>query len=308
MLEIGAVCEVSAVFGRAANAGVMQARTIGLDGSCVMTRGNIHLPMDDAFSTGLLKVGSLTRFDLVFILSGDDLSEAERERACAILRWCQISSIPVCVTGAVVEDVARMGLAKAIVAHWSQAAAMNEAASRVAIHQTLYEQHRNVATCAGEVALLDYLLDFVEARSGGVIASRVARFLVMDSPRSGGRPQPSCSTDRRRNVPKQLKLAIDYMEANLEEEIKSPQIAVAAGISTRQLERLFARHMDQTPTQFLRNLRLDRVLSLLDSTRLSVMEVAIASGFSNYSSFSKRFHERFGVRPSSFRKQSARLQ
>ena len=57
-------------------------------------------------------------------------------------------------------------------------------------------------------------------------------------------------------VPAKLKTAIQVMEANLEEPIPVPQICKRAGISHRQLDRLFATYIKKTPALYYRDIRL----------------------------------------------------
>ena len=91
------------------------------------------------------------------------------------------------------------------------------------------------------------------------------------------------------------------IEANLAEPPTVPEIASELGISQRQLERLFRRHMGCSAVQFSRLMRLQYARVLLTSTRLSIREVSAASGFNSMSYFSQSFVKCFGKKPSEYR-------
>jgi transcriptional regulator GlxA family with amidase domain len=87
------------------------------------------------------------------------------------------------------------------------------------------------------------------------------------------------------------------MENNLEEPISQSELALRAGISSRQLERLFRRHLNMTPTRYYLNLRLKRANQLLEQTSMSILTVALACGFVSASHFSKCYKEYFEKNP-----------
>lgn len=72
-------------------------------------------------------------------------------------------------------------------------------------------------------------------------------------------------------------------------------------MSRAALYRRLRQACGQTPTDFLRNLRLDRAAELLRTTDRSVNEVADLVGFAYASYFTRCFKERFGVAPKDYR-------
>ncbi len=59
--------------------------------------------------------------------------------------------------------------------------------------------------------------------------------------------------------------------------------------------------LDQTPSDVIIGLRLDRAAQLLSADAGNVAEIAYGVGFKSTSHFSRRFRERFGKTPSAFR-------
>jgi len=68
-------------------------------------------------------------------------------------------------------------------------------------------------------------------------------------------------------------------------------------ITRRQLERLFSATLNDTPTRFYQNLRLDRARELLQQTDMSITSVCVACGFESPSHFSRAYRARFGTSP-----------
>ncbi len=97
-----------------------------------------------------------------------------------------------------------------------------------------------------------------------------------------------------------------FILANLRDPKLSPEmIANHAGISVRQLNRLFAGEPDTLCARILA-MRLDACRASLrcrESAQASVSEIAYGWGFRNLSHFSRKFRERFGTCPSASRSQ-----
>ena len=88
------------------------------------------------------------------------------------------------------------------------------------------------------------------------------------------------------------------MEMNLEQPVPREDLAREAGISLRQLERLFHAHVGHGIHQHYRWLRLERARQLLRETSLPVLDVALATGFASSSQFSRAYAQTFGEPPS----------
>ena len=95
-----------------------------------------------------------------------------------------------------------------------------------------------------------------------------------------------------------LKEVVKLMDANLEEPLEMEQLAVYAGRSRRQIERLFKEQLGTTPQRYYMELRITEARRLLQHTELSQVEVLVACGFVSPSHFSKCYSSYFGYRPS----------
>ncbi|MEL7348878.1 MAG: helix-turn-helix domain-containing protein, partial [Pseudomonadota bacterium] len=90
---------------------------------------------------------------------------------------------------------------------------------------------------------------------------------------------------------------IHRMEQSTEEPISPAELARDVGMSTRQLERLFRRYLNRSPKRYYMEMRLEKARGLLMQTNLSVINVALACGFTSPSHFSKCYRAHFGRTP-----------
>ncbi|MBF4607368.1 helix-turn-helix transcriptional regulator [Curtobacterium sp. VKM Ac-1393] len=100
---------------------------------------------------------------------------------------------------------------------------------------------------------------------------------------------------------RRLRRALDFVHEHAREPIGTPEIAAAAGLSPRGLQQSLRRHLEQTPGDLLRGVRLDGARSdLLGGARdeTSVAEVARSWGFGHLGRFSATYRARFGELPS----------
>jgi AraC-like DNA-binding protein len=98
-----------------------------------------------------------------------------------------------------------------------------------------------------------------------------------------------------------LRRALEFVQEHARDAIGTPEIAAAAGLSPRGLQQSLRRHLDQTPGDLLRGVRLDGARADLlrgDRDGTSVADVARAWGFGHLGRFSATYRSRFGELPS----------
>jgi len=103
-------------------------------------------------------------------------------------------------------------------------------------------------------------------------------------------------------TPGTLRRIREHIEANLEADIDLEVLADIAGLSRCHFARAFKQSAGVTPHSYLMYRRLGRAQRLLAETDLSLAEIALATGFSDQSHFSRRFRELLDVSPSAFRR------
>jgi len=181
--------------------------------------------------------------------------------------------------------------------HWENIASMREAFPRVVVSYELFEIDRDRFTSAGGTAPLDMMLNLITQQIGADTATAVSEAFACE--RIRGRH------DRQR-IPLQLRLGtsqpklietVSIMESNIEEPISLDELARHVGVSRRQLERLFQKHLSCVPTRYYLELRLARARQLLLQTSISIVDVAFACGFVSAPHFSKCYRDYFGIPP-----------
>lgn len=98
-----------------------------------------------------------------------------------------------------------------------------------------------------------------------------------------------------------LQRAKEYVQQNYEWNIKVSDIAKAVGIDRSYLYRLFMREEECSPKEYLTEMRLQAAMYMLANGKQDIMEIAMACGFRDSSSFCKIFKKRYHKTPRRFR-------
>lgn len=93
-----------------------------------------------------------------------------------------------------------------------------------------------------------------------------------------------------------------FIQDHLGREITLAQLADLLGLSTGYLTQLFKNTFGITPYQYVLRLRIANAERLLKAARLSIAEVALASGFSSQSHFTTTFSRLTGTTPQHVRR------
>jgi AraC family transcriptional regulator of adaptative response/methylated-DNA-[protein]-cysteine methyltransferase len=96
--------------------------------------------------------------------------------------------------------------------------------------------------------------------------------------------------------------AIKLIEKGLLDSGSVEDLAARLGIGARHLSRLFDRHLGSTPTSLARTVRVQRAKRLLDTTDLSMTEIAARAGFASLRSFNAVFREVYRRPPTEIRR------
>jgi AraC family transcriptional regulator len=100
-----------------------------------------------------------------------------------------------------------------------------------------------------------------------------------------------------------LRRAIEYINANLDKDLRLSAIANAAGMSQYHFARLFKQSMGLPVYQYVIHHRIERAQQLLKHENLAIADVALAVGFGNQSQFARHFKRIVGITPKEFRRQ-----
>ncbi|WP_421863251.1 GlxA family transcriptional regulator [Motiliproteus sp.] len=160
------------------------------------------------------------------------------------------------------------------------------------------------ATSAGPSSALDMMLALIE-RSQGRDTVRAIREILNSDQMAENRDQQPLQSDEEASFPEPLKDLLQLMESNIEEPLSIDELASLAGVSRRQVERLFQSHLSSSPSRYYLELRITHARRLLLQGSDSIANIALASGFVSSTHFSHCYKDYFGLSPSQARQQKS---
>lgn len=107
-------------------------------------------------------------------------------------------------------------------------------------------------------------------------------------------------------APRHVRRAEEYIAAHVDEPLSMADLATAAGVSARSIQRAFRASRGMTPMEFLKLRRLDKARQLLldAGPQTTVQAIAEAAGYGSAGRFSCDYRKRFGEAPSATLAQS----
>ena len=178
----------------------------------------------------------------------------------------------------------------------------------ITLQENLYTVTDNIFTSAGGTATLDMMLYLIGQDHGREFANRVAEQFLQDRIRSSEEIQSSRRLLNLRIKSPTLGAAVELMEKHIAEPYSITTLASRIGTTPRNLETVFQKHEQITPSRYYLKLRLQHAYRMLQETHLSIANIAQATGFGTQSHFSKCFKEQYQQRPSELRSNSSESQ
>ena len=299
LLAFASAVEPLRLANRATGRALYEWRLLSKDGLPVRASFGGEVAVDAAIGDAA-GAGGPGHLDTVVLCSGLDGHWYEDARTFAWLRkvakeGAELGSI---CTGSHV--LARAGLLEGYrcTIHWENLAGFVESFPNVdAGGGELFTTDRNRFTCAGGTAAADMMLHRIAGRHGQALAKQVAEQILQERIRPGTALQPTARAPDEPPAPLLLARARELMRSHVEEPLEVEAIAARLGLSRRSLERLFARHGEGSPARAYLEVRLKRARQLLQQTRMPVVEVALACGFTSAAHFSRAYRAAFGKPP-----------
>jgi transcriptional regulator GlxA family with amidase domain len=167
----------------------------------------------------------------------------------------------------------------------------------------LYVEDGPVLTSAGAAAGLDLSLHILRQEFGDAVAGVVARRMVVPPHRDGGQAQ--YIEDPLPEPPANLAPLLDWLRANLADEITVADMAHRMWMSPRTFARRFAAETGTTPYKWLLHQRVAASAGLLETTDLPLDEVARLTGLGDATLLRHHFKVLRGTTPSAYRRDFA---
>ena len=267
------------------------------------TRGGLHLVVEHGLE-------QLEAADTIVVLPAARFvheQPSDQVLAALITAWsrgCRIMSV--CV-GAFVLAAAGLLDGRHATTHWRFCGALSTAYPLVQVNpDVLYVDDGDVLTSGGVAAGIDLCLHVVRRDFGAEVANSLARRLVVGPHRDGGQAQfiehPVAGAFGQRLDP-----ALSWALEHLPENPAIDQLATVAAMSRRTFYREFHAATGTTPHRWLLAQRIILARRLLETTQLTVAEVARQAGFEDDSVFRRHFTGQIGLSPIAYRRAFGQL-
>jgi AraC family transcriptional regulator len=99
----------------------------------------------------------------------------------------------------------------------------------------------------------------------------------------------------------QLQEIVDYIYENIAYDLSLSELATIAGMGVHHFGNLFKRSTGLSPYQYVIQQRLDRAKELLKDRDLSIVDIAIQTGFANQSHLTRLFSKHLAITPKKYR-------
>ncbi|MYZ07074.1 helix-turn-helix domain-containing protein [Streptomyces sp. SID2999] len=186
--------------------------------------------------------------------------------------------------------------------HWADADRFQELFPKVRVDaDVLFIDDGDVLTSAGVAAGIDLCLHMVRRDHGTAVANDVARRMVVPPHRDGGQaqyihrplPEPQLATTTAARA---------WALGRLHEPLQLRDLAEREAMSVRTFTRRFREETGVSPGQWLTAQRVELARQLLESTDLSVDQVARDAGFGTAQSMRQHLQQALGVTPTAYRR------
>ncbi|POX54124.1 GlxA family transcriptional regulator [Streptomyces sp. Ru72] len=186
--------------------------------------------------------------------------------------------------------------------HWAEAGHFQRLFPRIKVDpDVLFIDDGDILTSAGVAAGIDLCLHMVRRDHGSTVANDVARRTVVPPHRDGGQaqyihrpvPEPQLATTTAARA---------WALGRLHAPIQLRDMAEQEAMSVRTFTRRFREEVGMSPGQWLTQQRVERARHLLESTDLSMDQVARDAGFGTAQSMRQHLQAALGVTPTTYRR------
>jgi len=225
-------------------------------------------------------------------------AESHPNVTCSAPTWARLVSI---CSGIFVLAATGLLNGRPATTHWKYVSQLGEAFPNIELRpDVLYVDDGDIMTSAGSAAGIDLCLHIIRRDMGTLVANQVARRLVVSPHREGGQTQ---FIERPVGMQERpwLSELLEWIQGRLEDSITVDQLAQQSGMSKRTLTRRFADATGSSPLDWITSLRIQRAKDLLETTALSIEEIADGCGFGSAPTLRHHFRLRVKLTPTTYR-------
>ena len=253
--------------------------------------------------TPTVALDKMGKVEILFVCGGIDVRQAVSNPLLVALRRFAERGVglgALCTGGYALARAGLLDHYRATI-HWENLPALREEFPRVQLNDQVFSIDRDRYTASGGTAPLDLMLNLIQLKHGPRISQQVSEQFLLERVRNA---------QDRQYVPLRAQVGGSHgsmirvaqlMEENIEKPLSLERIAHATGLSRRQIERLFRRHLGCVPKRYYLEMRLRRARELLLQTSMPIMDVTTCCGFKSPPHFSRCYRAQFGHPPSAER-------
>lgn len=245
------------------------------------------------------------QFDTVLVPGGLGVFDILEDST--VLDWLVQQSRSCRRLGAVCNGGFALGAAgllknKTVSTHWMDVARMASMFPTARVEPDhIYIRDGALYTTAGVTAGIDLSLLMIEEDFGKKMALDVAKYLIVYLRRAGGQSQFSPLLEMQADVDSEVAAVQDYILSNIHLAHTAVSIAEHFGMSPRNMSRVFGKGSGGTLIAFLNDARIDAARRYLETSDLSIKQIASRCGFDNGESLRRLFSSRLAIAPLEYR-------
>lgn len=253
------------------------------------------------------KLFDIQKTDLIIIPALWGNPQGVVSRSALILSWLQeqyARKTLICAVGTGSFFPAAAGLLnnKVATTHWYYFNKFQALYPEVHLQRTRFITKAGNIYCAGSVnSVRDIMLHFIEESYNEEIAHQVSRHFTHEVKRSYTSSFLKASPEHSHDDETVINIQ-EWIHSYFNTELSLEKISRNFEISVRSLNRRFKSATDQTPMQYLQQVRIDNAKEMLKNTNLSIAEVAFNVGYSDPGYFSISFKKLISLSPAEYRR------
>ena len=243
--------------------------------------------------------------DTLIVAGGNSAFEAARDRlfvrtiARAAARSRRVASV---CTGAFLLAAAGLLDGRRATTHWQACELLARWHPGIDVEKDpIFVRDGDVWTSAGVTAGMDLALALVAEDLGRDVALDVARQLVMFVQRPGGQAQFSAQLGLQTAEREPIRELQTWIAEHPDRELTVERLAQRVAMSARHFARVFREEVGVTPAAYVEAARVEVAQRLLETTALSVEDIARAGGFGTVETLRRTFARRVGASPREYR-------
>lgn len=253
----------------------------------------VHTSSGLAFSP-THKIEEVDGNDILVVLSSNEYrQQTTTDHLRAVMSLCRQSEI---IIGADAGPwlLAATGMLndKRATLHWSILSEFAETFPHVNVSQDSMVRDGRYWTCGSASTALRLMLLFISERFGDAKAFMTSAMFLHDSSRQS--PGTPGSTNIDGTASGKLNDILKIMVDAIEHPLSLQELAEAAYMSPRTLNRLFKSELGMAPGQYYQALRLARARELAETSGFGLHEIALRCGYCDAAALSKAYKKAFG--------------